>query len=153
MADAPIQWGLAQSPLGGCVLALTQGHIQSLQWQDAMGALRFDPLVSKQLQGWLDAWFQGVSVHLPLAPQGTPFQQAVWQVLQEIPWGQRRGYKQIASAMGRPRAVRAVANAIARNPIMLWVPCHRVVRSDGALGGYRGGDWRKAQLLQLEQNG
>ena len=151
MAEKPILWGQAQSPFGRCVLALHQGQVTTLQWQDAMGVLPLDAAVSKQFQQWLDAWFQGARMYLSVAPRGTAFQQAVWQTLQAIPRGETCSYQQVAAAIGRPRAVRAVASAIARNPILLFVPCHRVVRSDGALGGYRGGQLRKAQLLALEQ--
>jgi len=87
---------------------------------------------------------------IPLDVQGTAFQWKVWKALQRIPLGQTRSYAQVARAIGRPAAVRAVANACARNPVALVVPCHRVVRSDGAAGGYRWGIKRKEQLLRHE---
>lgn len=157
-----LQWGVAPSPLGDCVVVLQAGRIVRLQWQDeanlgpsaagfTSATMAYQPTVSWQLGCWLSAWWQGTSVQLPMAFAGTALQQSVWQTLQHIPWGERWSYQQVATAVGRPRAVRAVASAIARNPIMLFVPCHRVVRSDGRFGGYRGGDWRKVQLLALEQ--
>ncbi|MCB1846207.1 MAG: methylated-DNA--[protein]-cysteine S-methyltransferase [Halieaceae bacterium] len=87
---------------------------------------------------------------LPLAPQGTAFQQSVWRALAEIPWGQWRSYADIARAISRPRAVRAVGAANGRNPLPIVVPCHRVVGSDGSLTGFAGGLEMKRYLLELE---
>ena len=85
-----------------------------------------------------------------LCPQGTSFQQLVWKALQEIPAGETRTYAQIADAIGRPKAVRAVGTAIGANPIAYLIPCHRVVRTDGGLGGYRWGLALKQQMLRAE---
>jgi AraC family transcriptional regulator, regulatory protein of adaptative response / methylated-DNA-[protein]-cysteine methyltransferase len=87
---------------------------------------------------------------LPLDVRGTAFQERVWQALQAIPAGETRSYAQVAHALGAPRAVRAVASACAANPLAVAVPCHRVVRSDGALSGYRWGVERKRALLARE---
>lgn len=87
---------------------------------------------------------------LPLDLQATAFQRRVWQELQRIPPGQTRTYSQVARAMGRPRAVRAVARACATNPVSIVVPCHRVIREDGKLAGYRWGLSRKKELLARE---
>jgi methylated-DNA-[protein]-cysteine S-methyltransferase len=87
---------------------------------------------------------------LPLAPAGTPFQRAVWDAVAAMPYGATASYLDIARAIGRPDRVRAVGAAIAANPLLLVVPCHRVVGSDGALVGYAGGLHRKRQLLELE---
>lgn len=81
---------------------------------------------------------------------GTPFQRAVWQALREIPYGETRTYGQIAQAVGRPKAVRAVGSANNRNPLPILVPCHRVVGSGGALVGYAYGVEMKRALLQME---
>ncbi|HET7056501.1 MAG TPA: methylated-DNA--[protein]-cysteine S-methyltransferase, partial [Thermomicrobiales bacterium] len=81
---------------------------------------------------------------------GTAFQRKVWTELRRIPRGERRSYQQIATQVGSPSAVRAVANACGANPTALAVPCHRVVRSDGGLGGYRWGADRKQTILALE---
>lgn len=86
-----------------------------------------------------------------VAPAGTPFQQEVWAALQRIPWGERRSYGQLARAIGRPAACRAVGMANHRNPIAILIPCHRVVGADGSLTGYAGGLAIKAQLLALER--
>lgn len=87
---------------------------------------------------------------LPLSPAGTPFQKEVWETLCAIPYGETRTYGQIASSIGRPKAVRAVGQANHRNPIPILIPCHRVVGSDGTLTGYGGGLDLKERLLNLE---
>jgi len=87
----------------------------------------------------------------PTSLLGTSFQRAVWSCLRNIPLGEVRTYQEIAQAIGAPRAVRAVASACARNQIALWIPCHRVVRADGTLGGYRWGIERKRALLEAER--
>lgn len=87
---------------------------------------------------------------LPLAPEGTEFQQRVWAALREIPYGETVGYGELADRIGRPGAARAVGRANATNPIAVVVPCHRVVGADGRLTGYAGGVDRKARLLALE---
>lgn len=90
------------------------------------------------------------SLDLPLDVQATIFQRRVWQELQKIPRGTTRTYTQVARALGRPRSVRAVARACATNPVSIVVPCHRVIRADGSLAGYRWGLERKQQLLKRE---
>lgn len=87
---------------------------------------------------------------LPLDIQGTAFQQQVWQALRAIPPGETLSYRAIAEQIGKPKAVRAVAGACAANRLAVIIPCHRVVRTDGALSGYRWGVERKQQLLTLE---
>ena len=101
----------------------------------------------------LDAYFHGErrAFTLPLAPRGTAFQQAVWQALCAIPCGETRSYGEIAAAIGKPRACRAVGMANHRNPIPIFIPCHRVVGKDGALTGYVGGLAVKRTLLEMEQ--
>lgn len=91
-----------------------------------------------------------LKLNLPLDIRGTVFQQHVWQALQKIPAGETRSYTEIAEAIGSPKAVRAVAGACAANAIAVIIPCHRVVRSDGSLSGYRWGIERKQKLLQQE---
>jgi AraC family transcriptional regulator of adaptative response/methylated-DNA-[protein]-cysteine methyltransferase len=101
----------------------------------------------------LEAQIEGLrpSSLLPLDLQATAFQWQVWRQLLRIPYGETRSYRQVAQAIGRPRAVRAVAQACARNPVVVAIPCHRVIRSDGSLGGYRFGLRRKRALLQKER--
>jgi len=89
---------------------------------------------------------------LPLALHGTEFQTDVWQALQDIPYGSTRSYKEIAAVIGRPKAVRAVGMANNRNPIVIIVPCHRVIGRDGSLTGFGGGLPLKRRLLELERS-
>jgi AraC family transcriptional regulator of adaptative response/methylated-DNA-[protein]-cysteine methyltransferase len=89
-------------------------------------------------------------LNIPLDLRGTAFQQMVWKELRQIPAGQTRSYAQVAKTIGRPNAVRAVANACASNPVAVVVPCHRVVQKNGSLAGYRWGVKRKAALLDKE---
>ncbi|QIY78214.1 methylated-DNA--[protein]-cysteine S-methyltransferase [Chromobacterium violaceum] len=90
------------------------------------------------------------SFDLPLAPQGTPFQQKVWAALRDIPYGHTVSYGELARALGNPDGARAVGRANATNPIALIVPCHRVLGADGSLTGYAGGLPLKAALLRFE---
>jgi AraC family transcriptional regulator of adaptative response/methylated-DNA-[protein]-cysteine methyltransferase len=92
----------------------------------------------------------GIGLDLPLDVQGTAFQQRVWQALREIPAGRTATYTEVASRIGAPTAVRAVAGACAANALAVAIPCHRVVRTDGSLSGYRWGVERKRALLERE---
>ncbi len=92
----------------------------------------------------------GKPVALPLDATGTPLQQVVWTALRAIPAGSTASYAQVAAAIGRPKAARAVAQACAANPLAIIIPCHRVVRADGGLSGYRWGVERKRALLARE---
>jgi len=87
---------------------------------------------------------------VPLVLNGTNFQVKVWKALQNIPYGQTANYSEIAEAINRPKAVRAVANAIGANPLLIFVPCHRVIGKDGSLTGFRAGISLKKQLLTIE---
>jgi AraC family transcriptional regulator of adaptative response/methylated-DNA-[protein]-cysteine methyltransferase len=95
----------------------------------------------------------GVGLDLPLDIRGTAFQQRVWTALQQIPVGSRASYTDIAKLIGMPKAVRAVAQACGANSLAVAIPCHRVVRNDGALSGYRWGVERKQALLDREAEG
>src|SRR5690606_32152543 len=101
----------------------------------------------------LDAYFRGTlrTFDLPLAPQGTPFQQTVWEALRHIPYGQTVSYGELARRVGRPAAVRAVGLANGSNPIAIVIPCHRVIGANGTLTGYGGGLPTKQALLALER--
>jgi len=121
----------------------------------------FPPLKSAATRqpslSWVSAivnYLQGQrpSLDLPLDVQATAFKMRVWEELRHIPYGQTRTYSQVAQAIGHPKAVRAVANACATNPAALVTPCHRVLRKDGSLGGYRWGLERKQKLLQMEKS-
>lgn len=127
----------------------------------AFALLQLDSSTSNTTQlltetaGQLDEYFrhQRRQFSLPLARQGTPFQQQVWHYLQQIPYGQVRSYGQQAQALGKASAARAVGAANGRNPVAIIVPCHRVLAADGRLTGYAGGLAHKIWLLQHEARG
>ena len=111
-----------------------------------------------QQKNWVEAIVNFIAVRephldLPLDIRGTAFQKQVWQALQKIPYGETRTYRDIAREIGKPDAVRAVGTACGANPVALIIPCHRVLRSDGGLGGYEWGLERKKKLLEQESNG
>lgn len=89
---------------------------------------------------------------IPTAPEGTDFRRRVWQALSTVPYGETRSYGEIAAAIGAPSASRAVGNAVGDNPVLIIIPCHRVIRSGGKLGGFSAGTEMKKFLLKLENN-
>lgn len=110
----------------------------------------------EKLQGYADEYIQYLngtrqSFNMPFDFRGTAFQQAVWQALCDIPYGQTKSYSDIADHIQKPSAVRAVGTAIGANPILIRIPCHRVIGKNGSLTGFRGGMDMKAKLLQLEK--
>src|SRR5256886_976217 len=111
------------------------------------GDAEFEELVAKVV-GFVEA--PGIGLDLPLDVRGTAFQQRVWQALREIPAGETASYTDIANRIGSPKSVRAVAQACAANALAVAIPCHRVVRNDGGLSGYRWGVERKRALLGRE---
>jgi len=98
----------------------------------------------------LDSFYAGKKVSLKLSPKGTAFQMKVWNKLVAIPFGQTKNYKQIAIEIGNPKACRAVGNACGKNPILLLIPCHRVIASDKTLGGFSASFSLKKTLLEIE---
>jgi AraC family transcriptional regulator of adaptative response/methylated-DNA-[protein]-cysteine methyltransferase len=147
---------VAASKLGICSIALgddPQELVRGLQDQFARaelasGGREFERWVA-QVVAFVERPAAGL--RLPLDIQGTAFQQRVWQALREIPCGQTRSYSELAKQLGEPKAVRAVARACATNRLAVAIPCHRVVRTDGSLSGYRWGIQRKAKLLKIER--
>jgi len=103
---------------------------------------------SRQLDAYLQGSLQFFS--LPLAPAGTAFMRRVWQALGEIPFGETVSYKELAMTIGNPQASRAVGQANNKNPLPIFIPCHRVIGANGKLAGYRGGIELKRQLLAIE---
>jgi len=108
------------------------------------------------MRSWTQTLLSQIEGHklsraLPLDIQATAFQRRVWTHLQSLPFGTTQSYGEVAKAIGQPTAARAVARACATNPVAVAIPCHRVVREDGEMGGYRWGVGRKRALLQLER--
>lgn len=146
---------VAQSERGVCAISLgddPQALLEALQQRFAKAELiGADAAFEKQVAQVVGLIEQPQRAHqLPLDIQGTAFQQRVWQALQQIPAGQTISYAELARRIGAPGAARAVAGACAANPLAVAVPCHRVVRNDGALSGYRWGVARKQALLDRE---
>ena len=164
-AGMRIAFAVAPSPLGQLLVAGTERGICRIALGDDAPALERGlraefpaAAVVRDAAGLSDA-VHALTRHLegrepdldlPLDVRATAFQRRVWDALRKIPYGQTRSYSQVARAVGRPRAVRAVAQACATNPVAIVVPCHRVVRENGELGGYRWGVKRKQQLLEQE---
>jgi AraC family transcriptional regulator of adaptative response/methylated-DNA-[protein]-cysteine methyltransferase len=140
--------GICAIFLGDDPDALTQNLQDRFPKAEIIGADRtFEKLIA-QVVGLVDN--PRLALNLPLDIRGTAFQQRVWRALREIPLGQTASYAEIARRIGQPKAVRAVAGACGANPIAVAIPCHRVVRTDGGLSGYRWGIERKRALLQKE---
>lgn len=146
------------SPLGPLTVATSDRGLLALEFpQDAWllprdGWREVDHPLLRQAQGQLDEYFRGDRriFDLPLAPQGTPFQRQVWFALADIPYGQTTSYARLAARIGRPTAAPAVGAANGRNPLGIFLPCHRVVGAHGALTGFSGGLAAKQFLLELE---
>lgn len=143
------------SPLGPLQAEVQAGALRRLSFcedADDTAAVAEDAAVLEALAAQLAAYFAGTrrGFELPLAPQGTVFEQQVWAALLGIPHGETRSYGQLARSLGQPAAARAVGLANARNPIAVLIPCHRVIGADGRLTGYAGGLARKEALLRLE---
>lgn len=163
---ANIRYTCVVSPLGRMLVAATDKGVCSIKFgaSDAElteGLKREFPFATRKrddesMQSWTKALLnqlagQKVKQGLPLDIQATAFQRRVWTYLQSLPLGATRSYGEVARAIGRPTAARAVARACATNPVAVAVPCHRVVREDGGLGGYRWGLERKRTLLEMER--
>ena len=134
-------------------IGYADGKILSLQKCNSPGSQNQPCALADVAAEQLKEYFAGVrkTFDLPIKLCGTPFQMRVWQQLQKIPYGQTRTYKQIAEAVGSPKACRAVGMANHNNPIAIIVPCHRVIGSNGLLTGYAGGLDFKQYLLNLEK--
>ena len=141
------------SPFGHVTVGIEENTVVSLRIAPRLLSENNICPLAQTVTDQLQDYFSGNrrAFDLPLAPKGTPFQQLVWQELCQIPYGQTRTYGEIAAAIGKPRAARAVGMACNRNPIWLLIPCHRVVGRNGALTGYAGGLDMKCKLLELEQ--
>jgi AraC family transcriptional regulator of adaptative response/methylated-DNA-[protein]-cysteine methyltransferase len=146
--------------LGICLLEFSDRRMLEKSLQQLSTSLNATILQTRnplfeQLETQLLEYFQGKlqKFTVPLHLIGSPFQKKVWHLLQEIPYGSTRSYKEQAKSIGAPQAMRAVARANGMNKIAILIPCHRVIGTDGQLTGYGGGIWRKQHLLNLEQKG
>jgi methylated-DNA-[protein]-cysteine S-methyltransferase len=149
-------WTIYESPLGPLALAGPPGRLSGIEFPGhgpALPEAERRPAAFAAAIHQLDEYFAGHrrDFELELDLRGTPFQRAVWDELLEIPYGATVSYTELAGRVGRPDGVRAVGAAVGRTPVPIVVPCHRVVASNGALTGYRGGLERKAALQALER--
>lgn len=157
-----------ETPLGSMQALSDDTHLFLLEFVDQKGlAKKIDriaqkagalvktgePKNKKVLEKELKAYFEGTlkTFTIPLLALGTPFQERVWKELKKILHGETRAYAQVASAIGKPTAFRAVAGANSKNPLSILIPCHRVINTDGKMGGYSGGLSRKKWLLDHEK--
>jgi AraC family transcriptional regulator of adaptative response/methylated-DNA-[protein]-cysteine methyltransferase len=163
-----VSYAVTESPLGWLLVAATTKGVCAVRLGDSAGELeaglvrelpaaKLNPN-NGDLGRWVEfllEYLRGEQPHLdlPVDVRATAFQSRVWQALRAIPPGSTRTYSDVAAAIGQPRAVRAVGHACATNPVALIIPCHRVVREDGGLGGYRWGLDRKRKLLEQESHG
>jgi len=147
-----IYWFTYDTVLGSVTFVEEDGTLLAVTTHRSYeGICQETPLIKeacRQLSEYLKG--ERKTFDLPLNPKGTDFQKRVWRALCDIPYGETRSYKQIAEAIGNPKAVRAVGMANNRNPITIVVPCHRVIGADGKLVGYGGGLEMKEFLLRLE---
>ena len=169
-AGVAVSWAAGDSALGRLLIGATDRGICFLQFGEDDASLHealareYPHAVLREMpaarRAEFTAWMRALSdyltgeatkITLPLDPHGTAFQLKVWKALQRIPYGEVASYAEVARGIGAPTATRAVASACARNAIALAIPCHRVIRGDGSLGGYRWGEARKRTLLDCER--
>lgn len=163
---ATVRYAISDSPLGRMLIAATDKGVCAIQFGRSDGELleglkrEFPFAVRKADESGLQLWVEALlakmagkelNAALPLDIRSTAFQRRVWTHLQSIPFGATRSYSEVAKAIGQPSASRAVARACATNPVAVAIPCHRVVREDGSLSGYRWGVERKKALLEMER--
>ena len=157
-----VRWATLQSSFGQMLVAATEKGVCRLSFGEGerqfeglfpgvrlvAGADAFGPLL-RHVVAVVEG--EGDSSAIPLDVRGTPFQEACWNALRQIPRGETRSYAQLAAAVGKPAAVRAAGSANGANRVAILIPCHRVIRSDGSLGGYAYGSEIKRRLLERER--
>lgn len=148
-----------QSPIGGLILVADEQALKYVQWAEqakdlikGLSSPTPTPLLLKTSKQ-LNEYFEGIRTEfsLPLSLSGSSFQRSAWSALQTIPYGETISYTEQAQRINRMSSVRAIGLANSRNPLMIIIPCHRVIAKDGSLGGYAGGIERKQWLLNLEK--
>lgn len=161
-----IHYAVARNPLGRLLVAGTTRGVSAIYLGDSQARLtatlrrEYPEAQISRSPAHVSRWVRQIVRHLagrqpridlPLDIQGTAFQRRVWEALRRIPYGETRSYTEVARELGKPQARRAVARACATNPVSVVIPCHRVIRGDGGLGGYGGGIRRKQALLEREK--
>lgn len=158
-----------ETPLGTLVACATEENLCLLQFSDnkkldailkniskhlQMEIVEKENTLLKNLKIQLQEYFNGKRTifSIPMSPIGTDFQKSVWKVLQDVPYGKTISYQEQSILLHNPKAIRAVANANGQNKIVILLPCHRIIGTNGSLTGYSAGIWRKQKLLELELN-
>lgn len=158
-----------ETPLGTLVACATEENLCLLQFSDnkkldailkniskhlQMEIIEKENALLKKLEIQLHEYFNGKRTifSIPMSPIGTDFQKSVWKVLQDVPYGKTISYQEQSILLHTPKAIRAVANANGQNKIVILLPCHRIIGTNGSLTGYSAGIWRKQKLLELELN-
>jgi len=162
-SSSTIVYGITSSPFGTVVIGLIDGKLAKLSFVDNAGKAvseirktwpKFDLIRDdKKVSSFAKKIFtkSKAKKSIPFVIHGTPFQMNVWKAMMSIPFGKTKSYKEVAKAIGSPNAVRAVGSACGKNPIGMLIPCHRVLASDGSLGGFGWGLKRKQEMLDWEQ--
>lgn len=143
-----------ETPVGRLIIGEENGSITRVTWtQLPKSYIQEETELILRCKKQLEEYFAGKrkTFDLPLAPKGTAFQQRVWKALQDIPYGELRTYQEIALAVDNPKGCQAVGGANGKNPIAIFIPCHRVIGKDGSMTGYSGGLEKKEWLLELER--
>jgi methylated-DNA-[protein]-cysteine S-methyltransferase len=159
MIEGDVRYTFMESPVGRLVAAWNTEGVVSIRFGPILGShgpdesWRLVPGARNTVVEQLEAYFRGElrSFDLRVAMRGTPFQREVWNAVARIPYGETRSYADVAGAIGRPKAVRAVGAANGRNDVPIVIPCHRVIGKGGELRGYAGGVDLKERLLRLER--
>jgi methylated-DNA-[protein]-cysteine S-methyltransferase len=147
------EYAVMDTPLGNIQAEVWDGYLVRLQFTEEPETDTFLDGVLMDVRIQLGLYFQGKleTFDIPVAFGGSDFQHKVWMEVNKIPFGKTSTYEKIANNLGNPNAVRAVGSAIGANPILIMLPCHRIVGKFGQLTGYAGGLWRKSKLLEMEQ--
>lgn len=153
MSNSPVFYGIFKSPLGPLYVIFSGKSLSGISFKKPSHIPFKKNLVPKNFIEELIAYFNGESHNFNVKLKflaGTDFEQQVWSVLKKIPFGETRTYKWVADNIGRPSATRAVGQALSKNPMPIVLPCHRVIESDGSIGGYSSGVNTKIRLLEME---
>jgi methylated-DNA-[protein]-cysteine S-methyltransferase len=154
-------WDEIDTPIGGLLLVSDGVQLSEVHFQSGAGVRALSPALGRNAKALehakaqLAQYFRGArrEFDMPIAPMGTAFQRDVWRALRDIPFGETRSYSELARSLGKPNAVRAVAQANGSNPLPIIIPCHRVIGADGSLTGFGGGLEIKHWLLEHESAG
>ena len=153
MSKFPVYYDMCESPLGALYLAFSGKYLCGISFRKPSGITFKKGAAPPGFVRELTSYFNGRNIDFRQDVKfltGTDFEKKVWSVLKKIPFGETRPYKWVAEKAGSPKAVRAVGRALSKNPVPIVIPCHRVIESDGSIGGYSSGVETKRRLLEME---